>query len=162
MVDSGHRETQRVPGSRMMYSPFETTSAIVVASVDGLSSQWTRYNWAAHRSRINSGLDRVENFNYLARHLFYARRGENWEREFEEQHNRASALLILANACVLWNSVHLSEIYQKLKSEGLEFLPEDFRHVSPYAFEHIIPYGQYFFNLRRKNRRDAFSRAQRL
>jgi hypothetical protein len=107
-------------------------------------------------------LDRVENFNNLCRHLFYARRGENWEREFEEQLNRASALLILANACVPWNSVHLSEIYQELKSKEFEFLPEDFRHVSPYAFEHIIPYGQYFFNLRRKVRRDAFSRAQSL
>jgi TnpA family transposase len=120
------------------------------------------YDEEAYRRRIISGLDRVENFNYLARHLFYARRGENWEREFEEQHNRASALLILANACVLWNSVHLSEIYQKLKSEGHDFLPEDFSHISPYAFEHIIPYGQYFFNLRRKKRQDAFSRAQRL
>jgi TnpA family transposase len=120
------------------------------------------YDDPTYRRGINSGLDRVENFNNFCRHLFYARRGENWEREFEEQLNRASALLILANACVLWNSVHLSEIYQELKSKGIEFLPEDFRHVSPYAFEHIILYGQYFFNLRRKVRRDAYSRAQRL
>ncbi len=120
------------------------------------------YDEPAHRRRISAGLDRVENFNNLARHLFFARRGENWEREFEEQLNRASALLILTNACVLWNSVHFSEIYQELQSEDFDFLPEDFRHVSPYAFEHIIPYGQYFFDLRRKERRDAFSKAPHL
>lgn len=112
--------------------------------------------------RINSGLDRVENFNYLARHMFFARRGENWEREFEEQLNRASSLVILANACVLWNAVHLRAVYQQLQSEGFEFEPADFLHASPYPFEHIIPYGQYFFNLRRKDRKDPFSNAHRL
>ena len=32
----------------------------------------------------------------------------------------------------------------ELQSEDFELQPEDFRHVFPYAFEHIIPYGQYF------------------
>ena len=117
------------------------------------------YDEPVFRRRINAGLDRVENFNNLARHMFFARRGENWERDFEEQLNRASSLAILANACVLWNAVHLSEVYQQLQSEGFEFEPTDFLHVSPYAFEHIIPYGQYFFNLRKKQRKDAFSKA---
>ena len=67
--------------------------------------------------------------------MFFARRGENWEREFEEQLNRASSLVILANACVLWNAVHLTEVYQELQSDGFEFEPEDFLHVSLYAFE---------------------------
>ncbi len=53
------------------------------------------------RRRVNAGLDRIENFNCLARHMFFARRGENWERDFEEQLNRATSLMILANACVL-------------------------------------------------------------
>ena len=70
--------------------------------------------------------------------------------------------MILANTCVLWNAVHLSELYRQLRSEGIDFRPEDFRHVSPYAFEHIIPYGQYFFNLRRKRRQHAFSKASQL
>ena len=94
--------------------------------------------------------------------MFFARRGENWERKFEEQLNRASSLMIIANACVLWNAVHLTELYHQLVAEGFDFKPEDFRHVSPYPFEHIIPYGQYFFNTRRKERRDAFEDAQNL
>ena len=98
------------------------------------------YDEPVFRRRTNAGLDRVENLNYLARHVFFARRGENWEREFEEELNRASSLAILANACFLWHAVHLSEVYQQLQSEGFEFQPADFLHVSLYAFEHIIPY----------------------
>jgi len=120
------------------------------------------YDDAALRRRINTALNRMELFNFLARHLFYARRGENWERDFEQQLNRASALMVLTNACVLWNAVHLSEVFQRLQAEGFEFEPEDFAHVSPYVFEHIIPYGQYFFDLRRKERRDALKNARRL
>ncbi|HZE97328.1 MAG TPA: Tn3 family transposase [Planctomycetota bacterium] len=80
-------------------------------------------------------------FNALARHLFYARRGENWERDREQQLYRASAGLILANAWVLRSAVRLTEMAGELKGIGLRFEPEDFRHVSPYAFEHIVPYG---------------------
>lgn len=94
--------------------------------------------------------------------MFFARRGENWEREFEEQLNRASSLMIIANACVLWNAVHLTELYHQLVSEGCDFKPEDFLHVSPYPFEHIIPYGQYFFNTRRNDRKQAFDNAKSL
>ena len=53
-------------------------------------------------------------------------------------------------------------MYQDLQSQGFDVLPEDFRHISPYAFEHIVLYGQYFFNLRRKQRKDAFTRARQL
>ena len=104
----------------------------------------------------------MENFNYLCRHMFFARRGENWEREFEEQLNRASSLAILANACVLWNAIHLSELVKQLKKEGFDFEPGDLEHVSLYAFEHIIPYGQYFFDLRRRERKDALIEAHNL
>jgi TnpA family transposase len=114
------------------------------------------------RRKINTGLTRMENFNYLARHLFFARRGENWEREFEQQLNRASALVVLTNACVLWNAVHLSEVIQQLREEGFEPSREDFRHVSPYAHEHIVPYGEYHFDLRRRDRQDAYVNARQL
>jgi TnpA family transposase len=120
------------------------------------------YDDPALRRKINTGLTRIENFNSLARHLFFARRGENWEREFEQQLNRASALLVLANACVLWNAVHLSELVQRLRLEGIEVTEEDFRHVSPYAHEHIVPYGEYHFDLRRKERQDAYLNARQL
>jgi TnpA family transposase len=118
------------------------------------------YDEVEFRRRINAGLNRMEFFNALARHLFYARRGENWERDMDQQLHRASALLILANSCVLWNSVKLSEAVRELRAAGIHFSPEDFHHVSPYAFEHIIPYGQYFFNLRRRGDDDAYSMAQ--
>lgn len=116
----------------------------------------------ALRRKINAGLNRMELFNYLARHLFFARRGENWERDFDRQLNRASALLVLANACVLWNAVHLTEFVQKLRAEGIEVPPEDFRHISLYAHEHIVPYGEYTFSLKNRDRQDAYLNARQL
>lgn len=62
------------------------------------------YDDVDFRRRINAGLNRMEHFNGLARHLFYARRGENWERDMDQQLQRASALLILGNACVPQNA----------------------------------------------------------
>jgi TnpA family transposase len=120
------------------------------------------YDEPEFRRTINASLNRIELFNYLARYLFYARRGENWEREFEQQRNRASALLILANACVLWNTVHLTEVAKRLKEAGVDLKPEDFEHVSPYAFDHIIAYGQYYFDFRRKDRQGAYTEAHYL
>ena len=76
--------------------------------------------------------------------------------------NRASSLMIVANACVLWNGIHLSELVKELNEEGLDFEPADLEHVSLYAFEHIISYGQYFFDFRRKERKDALIEAHNL
>lgn len=120
------------------------------------------YHDAPYRRRINAGLNRMEHFNDLARILFFARRGENWERAFDQQLNRASALLLLANACVLWNTVRLSEMYKQIKKEGLPCEPEDFRHISPYAFEHILPYGEYVFRKQPGEGREAFEKAKQL
>lgn len=120
------------------------------------------YDEPEYRRRINAGLTRIEHFNDLSRILYFARRGENWEREFEQQLNRASALLFLANACVLWNTVRLSEMYKALKLEGWEINADDFRHVSPYAYEHIIPYGEYQFRKKPDEGREAFENAKKL
>ncbi len=76
--------------------------------------------------------------------------------------NRASSLMIVANACVLWNAVHLSQLIKEPREEGFDFEPDDLRHVSLYAFEHIIQYGQYFFNLKLRDRKDALSNAHAL
>ena len=58
--------------------------------------------------------------------------------------------------------MHLSELVKELKEEGSEFEPDDLKHVLLYAFEHIIQYGQYFFNLKLRDRKDALSNAHAL
>jgi hypothetical protein len=104
----------------------------------------------------------MEFFNALARYLFFARRGENWERDFEQQLHRASALLVLANACVFWNAVQISKVFKQLRAEGAGVREDDLQHISPYAFEHIIPYGEYHFDLRRKSLEGAYLDAREL
>lgn len=120
------------------------------------------YDDPERRRRSSAGLNRIESYHTLARHLFYGRQGQNWERELEEQASRASCLAVLANVVILWNSVHLTTQLKALRAKGIEVLPEDFRHVSPYAYEHVLPYGQYVFDLRKRHNREAFVQAQKL
>lgn len=112
------------------------------------------------RRRIHAGMNRVEHFNALCRHLFYGRLGQNWERELEEQTNRASALAIVASMAALRNAVYMTAAVKRARTEGLDFKAEDLWHVSPYAYEHVIPYGRYVFNLKRRRGRDLFDAAQ--
>lgn len=108
------------------------------------------------RRRINAGMNRAELFNALCRHLHFGRFGQNWERELEEQVNRASALAIVASIVALRNTVYMTATAKKARAEGLDFEAEDLWHVSPYAYEHVIPYGRYLFNLRKHHARDVF------
>jgi len=114
------------------------------------------------RRRIHIGMNRMEAFNGLMRHLFYGRMGQNWERALEEQANRASALTVLANAVILWNCVQHTKVVKQLRTEGFAFEPQDFQHISPYPYENVIPYGQYIFNMRRRWNREDFIQAHLL
>jgi len=119
-----------------------------------------RYYAEPHlRRRIHVGLNRMEAFNGLMRHLFFGRQGQNWERDLEHQANRASALTVLANAVVLWNSVQQTRVIKLLRAEGYKPEPQDFQRISPYAHEHVLPYGQYIFDMRRRRNRNAFVQA---
>lgn len=58
------------------------------------------------------------------------------ERSLQDQLQRASALNIIINAIILWNTVYLTEAINHLKQNGE--LDEDWLpHVSPLAWEHI-------------------------
>ena len=42
-----------------------------------------------------------------------------------------------------WNSVQQTKLIKQLRVEGFHFEQQDFQRVSPYAHEHVLPYGQY-------------------
>ena len=54
--------------------------------------------------------------------------------------NRASALSLLSNAVLVWNSVHVGRIAKKVGASE-----EVIRRVSPLASAHVIPSGTYHF-----------------
>lgn len=58
----------------------------------------------------------------------------------------ARSLMIVADVSALGNIVQVTALDEKLISEDFDPRPVDFRHESPYAFERILPSGQYVFS----------------
>jgi hypothetical protein len=63
----------------------------------------------------------------------------------EDQANQASRLNLVTNAVIVWNTVSMGAVIQRLKAKGERIDPEDLAHLSPARYEHINPYGRYQF-----------------
>jgi hypothetical protein len=59
--------------------------------------------------------------------------------------NKASCLSLLSNAVLVWNTVRISEIVERLRAAGEQILDTDLARVSPLCYAHIIPNGTYNF-----------------
>lgn len=60
--------------------------------------------------------------------------------------NKVTALSVLSNAVLVWNTVRINEIVYSLeKSYGRAVLPEHLARLSPVAHGHVIPSGTYHF-----------------
>jgi Tn3 transposase DDE domain len=59
--------------------------------------------------------------------------------------NKASCLSLLSNAVLVWNTVRIAEIVDRLRASGEEILDPDLARVSPLCRAHIIPTGTYAF-----------------
>jgi len=98
------------------------------------------------RDRCRAGLNKGEAGNKLTRAVFFHERGEIRDGSFESQAFRASGLNLVVSAIILWNTVYLSQVVEKLRGEGHD-LPDDIiRHISPQIWEHINLTGIYDWN----------------
>lgn len=97
------------------------------------------------RRRVQLQLNRGEARNDLAKWLFFANRGEFRTGDYEEIMNKASCLSLLSNAVLVWNTVEMAKIVERLRASGEEVLTADLAKVSPMAFHHVIPNGTYHF-----------------
>ena len=70
------------------------------------------------RRRVQSGLNKGEAKNALARAVFFNRLGELRDRSFENQRYRASGLNLVVAAIVLWNTVYLERAIDALEGQG--------------------------------------------
>jgi hypothetical protein len=60
--------------------------------------------------------------------------------------NKVSALSVLSNAVLVWNTVRMTDIVQALKTAtGAPADPTDLARISPLAHAHVIPSGTYHF-----------------
>jgi TnpA family transposase len=101
---------------------------------------------AALRDRIQLQLNRGESRHALARRVFFANQGAFRVGDYEEIMNKVSALALLSNAALAWNTVRIGEIVASLeRSGGQPVRREDLARISPLANAHIIPSGTYHF-----------------
>jgi len=101
---------------------------------------------AAVRDRVQLQLNRGESRHELARRLFFANQGAFRSGDYEEIMNKVSALSLLSNAVLVWNTVRFAEVVKGL--ESTTGAPVDRGHIariSPLAHAHVIPSGTYHF-----------------
>ena len=100
----------------------------------------------ALRDRVQLQLNRGEQRHALASSLFYANRGVFRTGDYAEIMNKVSALSVLSNAVVVWNTVKIAELLATLEEPSS---PDAVAHVSPLAYAHVIPNGTYQFARKR-------------
>jgi TnpA family transposase len=119
------------------------------------------------RRRILVGLNKQERLHGLARARFFGRQGRFTDRSYEAQLSRASALSLVVNANIVWNTEYLAAAAEDLAQQGCPVPESLWPHVTPLHWEHINLVGQYSFDeplitghlrpLRRKTAADEIS-----
>lgn len=107
------------------------------------------------RRRVNTGLNKGEARNALARAVFFHRLGEIRDRSYENQRYRASGLNLVVAAITLWNTTYLAKAIEALRQHEMvdeALLP----HISPLGWEHINLTGDYVWHENRRVSRGGF------
>ncbi len=100
-----------------------------------------------YRRRILTQLNRGEGRHSVARAICHGRRGEIRKRYREGQEDQLSALGLVTNAVILWNSIYMQAALDHLRLQSLEIRKEDEARLSPLVHGHINMLGQYSFTL---------------
>lgn len=83
----------------------------------------------------------------LAREVFHGKRGELFQRYREGQEDQLSALGLVVNMIVLWNTLYMDAVLTQLRSEGYPVKREDEARLSPFGHEYINMLGRYSFSV---------------
>jgi TnpA family transposase len=100
-----------------------------------------------YRRRILIQLNRGEGRHAVGRKICHGQRGEIRKRYREGQEDQLSALGLVVNAVILWNTIYMAAALEQLRSEGYVVRPEDVARLSPLATHHINVLGRYAFLL---------------
>jgi TnpA family transposase len=72
----------------------------------------------ALRRRVLVGLNKQERLHALARTICFGRQGRFGDRGYEAQRNRASALSLVINALIVWDTTYLAAAADELARRG--------------------------------------------
>jgi TnpA family transposase len=100
----------------------------------------------AYRRRILTQLNRGEGRHALARVTFHGQKGELRQRYREGQEDQLSALGLVVNASILWNTYYMDAALTSLRQEQ-SVSQEDLARLSPLGHAHINMLGRYQFSL---------------
>lgn len=100
-----------------------------------------------YRRRILTQLNRGEGRHSVARAICHGRRGEIRKRYREGQEDQLSALGLVTNAVILWNSIYMQAALDHLRLQPLEIREEDEARLSPLVHGHVNMLGRYSFTL---------------
>ena len=65
--------------------------------------------------------------------------------DYEEIMNKVSALSVLSNAVLVWNTVQIAHIVERLSANGESVSREALARISPLLHAPVIPNGTYDF-----------------
>ncbi|HLX54503.1 MAG TPA: Tn3 family transposase, partial [Aquella sp.] len=100
-----------------------------------------------YRRHILTQLNKGESRHFLARTVYYGRRGEIYEKYHEGQEDQLNALGLVTNAIVVWNTVYTQKAVDHLRAIGEMVNPEDEAKLSPLLQGHINFLGNFAFTL---------------
>ena len=100
-----------------------------------------------YRRRILLQVNRHEARHTLARVTFHGQRGELRQRYREGQEDQLSALGLVVNIIVLWNTLYMDAALTQLRTQGDPVQDTDVARLWPLGYQHINFLGQYPFHL---------------
>jgi TnpA family transposase len=99
-----------------------------------------------YRRRILTQLNRGEGRHSLARVTFHGQKGELRQRYREGQEDQLTALGLVVNALVLWNTFYMNAALTSVRQQQ-SVNEEDVVRLSPLEHSHINMLGRYQFTL---------------
>lgn len=125
-----------------------TPMAQAIAQIGRIDKTIHTLNFIDDENRRRGTLQQLnlgEGRHSLARNVFHGKRGELHQRYREGQEDQLSALGLVVNMIVLWNTIYMDAVLDQLRSEGHPVLPDDAARLSPFGHEHINMLGRYSF-----------------
>ncbi|MFQ6329849.1 Tn3 family transposase [Nocardia sp. CWNU-33] len=100
-----------------------------------------------YRREIKAQAHLTEGRHDLARRIFHGRKGEMTRAYYEGMEDQLSALGLVLNCVVLWNTVYLDRALTELRAQDYPVAEADVARLSPFLRGHIGIDGHYSFYL---------------
>jgi TnpA family transposase len=98
-----------------------------------------------YRREIKAQANLTEGRHDLTRRIFHGRKGEMTRTYYEGMEDQLSALGLVMNCVVLWNTVYLDRALTEPRAQGYPVDNADVARLSPFVRSHIGIDGHYSF-----------------